>query len=291
MTKIVQIYYNAVFGAIGGLVAWLAIGLFQTGTWNLWLAVIFIGAGTGLFIGSAVGMVEGAVVKRSIPRALIGLILGGIAGLVSGLVGLLIGQVGFLITNGGFIGRALGWTALGFFLGAGQGVINRKFKRVFYGLVGGTLAGLIGGVIYEGVTQLFLQQSETAQVFLSALGLILIGASLGGITALSVEVIERVVGRGTLVVKSGRREGMEVSVADLVTLGSYDGCEVYLPGDSGVDKKHAQVVKQGKEFIVKDLNSSSGTFVDNIRISAGGVSQPLKPGSQIRMGNTEVEFQ
>lgn len=290
MTKTMQIYYNAVFGAIGGLIAWLVVGVFATGDWNLWLAVTFIGAGVGLCVGSAVGIVEGAVVKRSIPRAVMGLILGGLAGVVSGLVGLLLGQVGFLLTNGGFIGRAIGWTTLGFCLGAGQGVVNLKFKRAFYGLTGGALAGLMGGIIYEGVTQLFWQQSDTAQIFLGAVGLTLIGASLGGITALSVEVIERVTGRGTLIVKTGRREGMEISVTDIVTLGSYDGCDVYLPSDLGVAKKHAQVIKQGREFLVRDLHAPGGTFVNDVRLPPGGASPPLQPGSQLRLGSTMIEF-
>ena len=290
MSKRMQIYYNAVFGAIGGLAAWLLVGLFPTGDWNLWLAVAFIGAGTGLFIGGAVGMVEGAVVKRSVSQTILGLLLGGIAGLVSGLVGLIIGQAGFLVSGGGFLGRALGWTALGFCLGMGQGIINRKRRRTFYGLVGGTLAGLIGGLVYEGVTQLFLQQSDTAQIFLGALGLILIGASLGGITALSVEVIGRVAGGGTLVIKTGRREGMEISVTDTATLGSYDGCEGYLPGDPAIAKKHARVGRRGDGFVVEDLGSPGGTFVGNVRVPAGGAGHPLRHGDQIRLGNTLVEF-
>jgi hypothetical protein len=288
MTRRMQIYYNAVFGAIGGLVAWLLVGLLPTATWNLWLAVAFIGAGAGLFIGGAVGMVEGAVVKRSAVQALLGLILGGVAGLLSGLVGLLIGQAAFLVSGGGFLGRALGWTALGLCLGAGQGVINRKPRRTFYGLLGGTLAGLVGGLVYEGVTQLFLQSSDTAQVFLGALGLTLIGASLGGITALSVELIERVAGRGMLIVHSGRRAGTEVSVTDVVTLGSYDGCDVYLPGDQAIAKQHARVARQGPNFVVQDLASPSGTFVGTMRVPAGG--HLLKDGDQVRLGSTLVEF-
>jgi hypothetical protein len=288
MSRRMQIYYNAVFGAIGGLVAWLLVGLLPTATWNLWLAVAFIGAGAGLFIGGAVGMVEGAVVKRSAVQALLGLVSGAIAGAVGGLVGLLVGQVAFLITGGGFLGRALGWTALGLCLGAGQGVINRSPRRAFYGLVGGTLAGLVGGLAYEGVTQLFLRQSDTVQVFLGALGLILIGASLGGITALSVEVLERVVGRGLLIVRSGKRAGTEVSVADTAILGSYDGCEVYLPGDKTIAKQHARVGRQAQHFVVQDLGSSSGTFVGTVRVPAGG--HVLKHGDQIRLGDTVVEF-
>ncbi|HOU13730.1 MAG TPA: FHA domain-containing protein [Anaerolineae bacterium] len=287
MNKKMQLYYNTIFGALGGLIAWLLLGLFPTAEWNLWVAVIFIGAGTGLFIGGAVGMVEGLILKRSFIRAVWGLFLGCLTGVPSGAIGLALGQAGFLLTQGGFIGRAVGWTALGFFLGAGQGFIRFKVKRIFYGLLGGTFAGLIGGVIYEGITQLFLQQSDTAQMFLGAVGLLLIGASLGGVTALSVEVIERVAGRGVLVVQNGPRQGMEVSVVDTVTLGSYDGCEVYLPRDPGIAKQHARVGKRATGFFIQDLPASSGVFVGNTRVST---EQRLRHGDQIRLGNTLVLF-
>ena len=46
--------------------------------------------------------------------------------------------------------------ALGLLLGLGQGAMTRNYKRAIYGLVGGTLAGLVGGAVYEIVTQLYL---------------------------------------------------------------------------------------------------------------------------------------
>ena len=149
---------------------------------------------------------------------------------------------------------------------------------------------MIGGLIYEAVTQLFLRQSDTVQVFLGALGLILIGASLGGITAASVRVLGQVAGAGTLVVKAGRRAGMEVMVTDTVTLGSYDGCEVYLPGDPAIAKKHARVGRRGDGFVVEDLGSPGGTFVGNVRVPAGGSGHLLRHGDRIQLGGTVVEF-
>ncbi len=291
MSRAMQLYYNTVFGALGGLVAWLLLGMFPTAEWDLWPAVAFIGAGAGLFIGGAVGMVDGIVVKGSVARAILGLVLGCFAGAPSGVLGLTLGQLGFLLTDGGFIGRAVGWTALGLFLGMGQGLVRLKVRRIFYGLLGGTLAGLLGGLIYEGVTQRFLEQSDTVQMFLGALGLLLIGASLGGVTALSVDVIERVAGRGTLIVETGRRQGMEISVVDTVMLGSYDGCEVYLPGDPGIAKQHARVGKHANGFFIHDLQaSSSGTFVGRTRVTAEQPGHQLHNGDQIRLGNTLVRF-
>jgi hypothetical protein len=291
MSKRLQIYYNAIFGAIGGLIAWFVIGLFPTASWNLWIATAFIGAGAGLFIGAAVGAVDGAVTKRSMPRALLGALYGGAAGVISGVAGLLIGQAGFLLTGGGFVGRTIGWTMLGLFLGVGEGLVERKMKRAAYGAIGGVIAGVIGGLIYEGLTQAFLQQSDTAQVFLGALGLVLIGASLGGITAAATEIIARVIDKGVLVVKGGSRAGNEVRVVDRVRLGSYDGCEVFLPGGREVAKEHAIVAKRADGFYVSPAPKAGGapTLVNQRPIMPAG--QKLNHGDLITVGDINVVFQ
>ena len=52
MSKSLQIYYNAVFGAIGGLLGWLLVGSVSTGSWNILVAYAFVGAGVGLAIGA-----------------------------------------------------------------------------------------------------------------------------------------------------------------------------------------------------------------------------------------------
>ena len=59
MSRRIQIYYSAVFSAIGGQLAWFVVGLFPTASWNLWIATAFIGAGAGLCIGAAIGVVDG----------------------------------------------------------------------------------------------------------------------------------------------------------------------------------------------------------------------------------------
>ena len=47
MNRLMQIYYNAVFGASGGLIGWFIVGLFPTGDWNILIAYTFVGAGVG----------------------------------------------------------------------------------------------------------------------------------------------------------------------------------------------------------------------------------------------------
>lgn len=285
MSKERQIYYNAVFGALGGLLAWLVLGSFRTGSWNIWLAYAFVGSGVGLFIGGMLGAVEGLVIKRSASRAIVGAIVGALAGLFSGLIGLLLGEAGFLLIGGGLVARSLGWLLLGLLLGLGEGVVSRSMLRTSYGAIGGTVAGAVGGLLYEGMTQAFLEKSDTVQMIVGALGLILIGACLGSIIPLTILVAAA---RGTLVVRTGRRAGLEVPIVDAVTLGSYDGCQVYLPGDPAIEKKHARVYRKGQRFFLQDLGSRSGTFANGVRVTGDAVE--IAQGTQIRLGNTLVEL-
>lgn len=283
MTKFWQIYYNAVFGAIGGLLAWLVVGMIPTSEWNVHLANAFMGAGIGLFIGGALGMVEGLFIKRSVLRTITGGFRGVIAGVFGGGFGLLFGGITFLLFEGGLVARMLGWMALGLFLGLGQGVLSFKFKRAFYGLIGGTLAGLVGGALYEVFTQAFLEQSAEAQVYLSAVGLILIGMSLGSIIPLTIEISRE----GLIIILTGRRANTEISVIGDTLIGSSDVCEVYIP-DKSVDKKQALVRKTGQGFMI--LNQGNRPFtVDQAPVPSGGQTLFGKE-AQIQMGETLLRF-
>ncbi len=289
MSKSWQIYYNTVFGAIGGLVGWLLVGQVPTSTWNVHVANMFIGAGVGLFIGGALGMVDGMLVKRSFLRTMTGLIGGGVAGLLSGMVGLLLGGVAFLLIQGGLVARMIGWMALGLFLGLGQGVISLKFKRATYGLVGGALAGLVGGALYEIFTQTFLQQSGQAQVFLSALGLVLIGMSLGSIIPLTIGVLGDVLAvRGVVVVLNGRRANMEVEVIGSAKLGSSDACDVYVP-DEQVDREQGLIRKGQSGFELMNIGRGSTIYVNQKPLPLGQMIL-LRNDDQLQVGTTLLKF-
>jgi len=286
MSKSLQIYYNAIFGAIGGLLGWLLVGSFSTGSWHILAAYAFVGAGVGLCIGALAGMVDGAVIKRSPRRAAIGAGLGAAAGLVSGVLGLLISEGVFLAIGGGIIGRTLGWLLLGLFLGVGEGVIMKSRKRKWYGGIGGTLGGALGGLLYEGMTQAFLAHGDTVQMIVGAIGLMLIGASLGAIIPLAGDIMG---GKGKLCVRSGKRKDVEVTIVDDVLIGSYDGCGLYLPGDPAVAPKHAVVRVAGTQLFLEDLGTPGGTFVNGARIPAGGTVE-VKRGATIQIGATSVEL-
>ena len=292
MNRTRQIYYHAIFGAIGGLLAWQIVGIFATGAWPLTAANAFIGAGAGLFIGGMLGAADGIVDKLPLRPTLLGAIRGAAVGLVSGAIGMLLGGLLFVISGGGIQGRLLGWVLLGLLLGLGSGLVARSPLRAAYGAIGGVIAGGIGGLLYELMTQIVVRMGaadasgmDNAQMIMSALGLILIGACLGALIPMTLTILAQ----GRLRVLSGPRSGLEVDVLDAVTLGSYDGCGLYLPGDKAIARKHARVYRQDRRFFVTDLDSPGGTKVNGAQL-APGASAAIEKGATIQLGQAVVEL-
>src|SRR5262249_48131591 len=218
MNKTIQIYYTAVLGALGGLLGWWVVGSVATGAWNVWLAYALIGLGLGLGIGGCVAATDGALIKRSPGRALRDGLAGGAAGALAGLAGLLLAEIGFLSIGGGLLGRALGWMALGGLLGLSGLLVRRRLNHALYGGAGGLAGGLMGGALYEGLTQLFLAQSDRAQVVVGGIGLMLLGACIGALIPLARQAFSR----GELRVLNGEQAGLVREVSDTATIGRYD---------------------------------------------------------------------
>lgn len=62
-------------------------------------------------------------------------------------------------------------------------------------------------------------------------------------------------------------------------------------GDAaGVSRRHAEIVQQGGQWFLLDLNSTNGSFVNNQRVSPN-TRHPLQPGDQIRLGKWVGAFQ
>jgi hypothetical protein len=60
--------------------------------------------------------------------------------------------------------------------------------------------------------------------------------------------------------------------------------------EGGVGRRHAEIVQQGAQWLLKDLNSVNGTWVNNQKLAANA-TQPLQPGDQIRLGKWTATFQ
>ena len=285
MNKALQVYYSALFGALGGLVGWWTVGSVATQTWGVWVAALFVGSGLGATLGALVAAADGAMVKRKPARAVRDGLLGGLAGLFAGALGMLVAQVVFLALQGGWEGRTLSWMLLGGLIGAGDLLVSRRLQRALYAAVGGLAGGLVGGLLYEGLTQLFFATSGAAQVWIGGLGLVIVGTCIGALIPLARQVFAR----AELRVLRGEQTGLVREVTDTATIGRYDGNDLYLP-DAGVAWRHAVVRRVGAGFELAVLPAIDGTAQVGEQSLGPGTTHPLQSGDRIRIGGAELEF-
>ena len=93
--------------------------------------------------------------------------------------------------------------------------------------------------------------------------------------------------RGVLIVVSGARAGTRVEVAGpSVTVGKGPST-LQIEDDPTVSTRHAMIAADRAGFVVTDLGSTNGTWVNNQRIT-----QPtrLSDGDLVRFGNTQIKF-
>ena len=67
--------------------------------------------------------------------------------------------------------------------------------------------------------------------------------------------------------------------ADLTTVGRHPSSDIFLD-DVTVSRKHAQFVREGNGFVVKDVGSLNGTYVNRTRID----STPVRTGDEVQIG-------
>jgi len=284
-----RIYYNAMFGALGGLISWLFIGLFlnidTSRLLMLFLKDALLGATVGICIGGAIGAVDGVTVSRSWRRLSRGTLLGSVIGLVGGMIGLVIGEVIFKFAGGGVWPRAIGWAIFGFLVGTGEGLSQRSTAKAGYGAMGGLLGGLIGGSTYERLSTLlraFTHDREFALTVGSAVGLIILGACIGSLIGL----VEDILRSAWLKVVVGPLEGRTFTLTRKETrLGKADDCDVVLPGDDDIYPRHAVIEQTQKTFVLRPLEHP---VLVNKQLM--GQSHLLKHGDRIQLGRTQVIF-
>ena len=93
--------------------------------------------------------------------------------------------------------------------------------------------------------------------------------------------------RGVLIVVSGELAGRRVDVgAQPITIGK-GPATLQIADDPAVSTRHAELALRGGAFVVTDLGSTNGTFVNSQRIA-----QPtrLGDGDLLRFGNTQMKF-
>jgi hypothetical protein len=301
MSLLVRIYFNAVFGALGGLFGWLLFGVFGAKTYTqdeLYWEMLRNGAIIGGVIGYFVVSVE-AIRDRSLVRfsrlASYGVILGAIGGAAGMCVGewvnfKLVGQVGAVTSVGTLIltmlVRGLGWMFLGVAVGASEGVAARSLGKFTYGSLGGLAGGFLGGALFGLFYLKTVEKTGNAAALWSAAGLVLLGACIGALSAL----VQGVFQPASVKVLRGWQEGREYSLDKIENLlGRDEHADIALFRDMKVEKQHAIIQRQANRFRL--LNNDSPP--ETTRVNGVGVphSRDLQDGDRIELGNIILRFQ
>ena len=84
-------------------------------------------------------------------------------------------------------------------------------------------------------------------------------------------------------------QGMTGRTFDLTvertTVGRVDD-NTFQIADGSVSSHHAEIISNGPDIVIKDLNSTNGTFINNQKIT----DMVLKPGQTLRFGQVELRI-
>jgi hypothetical protein len=76
-------------------------------------------------------------------------------------------------------------------------------------------------------------------------------------------------------------------IADKTTIGRVEDNAFPIP-DPSVSSHHCEIFQRGGDILVKDLNSTNGTFIDGEQISAESV---VKHGQVLRLGQIQLRLE
>jgi pSer/pThr/pTyr-binding forkhead associated (FHA) protein len=131
------------------------------------------------------------------------------------------------------------------------------------------------------------QQSDATMIFTGGFAAQL-AALDGDVTAEEHDAIGALPsGSALLVVRRGPNVGARFLLdADLTTVGRHPEADIFLD-DVTVSRRHAEFLRTGIRFEVKDLGSLNGTYLDGTRI-AGTIG--LHDGAEVQVGKFRLTF-
>jgi len=109
----------------------------------------------------------------------------------------------------------------------------------------------------------------------------------GDVSAEELEAIAALPSRSALlVVRRGPNIGARFLLdADVTTVGRHPEADIFLD-DVTVSRRHAEFIRHGSSFQVKDLGSLNGTYFDGVRIETGLLSD----GAEVQVGKFRLTF-
>jgi hypothetical protein len=328
MALLTRIYFNAVFGALGGLLGWMLFGVLvdkdaavdttmtaQVSSADrlaqekatdtrvrhlLLLGGACIGGSIGYFVVS-VEAIRDRSALRFLRLASYGVVLGAVGGALGMWIGdeinyWLIGKIGYSRASSGFglyllqllgtmAARGLGWMFLGLAIGGSEGIAARSLGKFSYGTIGGTLGGVFGGALFGLAYQLTMDKPAYAALF-GALGLVILGASIGSLSAF----VQGVFQPASVKVMRGWQEGREYPLDKAANkVGRDEHADIALFRDMRIEKQHVVIRRVEKRYILEN----KGAPPEFSRVNDQPVSgqRELEDGDRIQLGNVVLRFQ
>ena len=294
MAILSKMYFNAVFGALGGLLGWMLFGVLGEKTpasidLNLLLGGAVIGGSIGYFVVSVEAIRDQSLI-RFVRLASYGVLIAMVGGAIGMYVGDRLNE--FLVhTFGNFLvltmfARGLGWSLLGVAIGASEGIAARSLGKFSYGTIGGLLGGFIGGVLFE-LFYYFARQNLGTTYLWNALGLVILGACIGSLSAL----VQTVFLPANVKVMRGWQEGREYPLDKaLCLLGRDEHADIALFRDMKIEKKHCYIKNVGGNRYVLVNNGAPPEFT---RVNDEPVAdqRELADGDRVQLGSVILKFQ
>ena len=118
----------------------------------------------------------------------------------------------------------------------------------------------------------------------TATAMVTLGACISVMAALAQVYLKE----AWLRVEAGPRAGRELILTKpVITLGHSQGCDIGLTSDNGVERVHARLTRQGDAYVLTDVGSASGTYVNGERLDG---PRALRGGDAIRLGDCLLRF-
>lgn len=103
---------------------------------------------------------------------------------------------------------------------------------------------------------------------------------------LTVTIEELPEGTGTLVVKRGPNAGSKFLLeAEVTRVGRHPDSDIFLD-DITVSRRHAEIVRRGGGFAVRDVGSLNGTYLNRQRVEEA----PLANGDELQIGKFRLVY-
>jgi hypothetical protein len=302
MALLSRIYFNAVFGALGGLVGWVLFGVLGDKNPGAGAAILFFthqdlntflgGAVIGGVIGYFVVSVE-AIRDQSPARfarlASYGVLLGAVGGALGMYIGDQVNHLFIQLLGGSLVvtmlARGFGWSLLGVAIGMSEGIAARSLGKFSYGALGGAIGGFIGGALFE-LFHSFARASLSTTYFWSALGLVILGACIGSLSAL----VQSVFQPANVRVLRGWQEGREYPLEKPANLlGRAEHADIALFRDMKVEKHHCTIKRAEAKYVLVNNGAPPAHTLVNERPVPQSIE--LHDGDRIQLGNVLLRFQ